>query len=75
MKKAAVLALLATLAGGVSTAAESAERHGHRYAHHLQHGRTVYSVYRSPRFIPPPPAPEFHWFAFSPTNRVNTHMY
>ncbi len=80
MKKAAVLAFLAALVAGNVSAAEAAGRwvrgYGYYHApHYAWHGRTVYSVYRSPRFVPPPAAPEPFFFEFFPTNRVNTHMY
>lgn len=78
MKKAAALALLAALVAVNVSAAEAAGWRARGYgAYHAPHwhGRTVYSVYRSPRFVPPPPAPEFFFFEFFPTNRVNTHMY
>ncbi len=77
MKKAIVLAVFAALAVGAISAAQSAERwgRGHRTWHHNAPGRTVYWVLRSPRFVPPPPAPYIFWWEFSPTNRVLTHMY
>ncbi|MBT3070553.1 hypothetical protein KKP04_06700 [Rhodomicrobium sp. Az07] len=37
--------------------------------------RRLYWVYRSPRFVPPPPTPEIFTFECCLTNRVNTHMY
>jgi outer membrane scaffolding protein for murein synthesis (MipA/OmpV family) len=78
MKKAAALALLAAFAAVNVSAAEAAGRwargYGTYHAPHW-HGRTVYSVYRSPRFVPPPPAPNIFWWEFFPTDRVNTHMY
>ena len=77
MKKAIVLAVLAALAAGAISEAQSGERwaRGHRAWRHYAPGRTVYSVWRSPRFAPPPPAPYVFWWEFSPTNRVLTHMY
>lgn len=78
MKKAAALALLAALVAVNVSAAEAAGRwaRGYGYYHAPRwHGRTVYSVYRSPRFVPPPAAPEPFFFEFFPTSRVNTHMY
>ena len=80
MKKAAALALLAALVTVNVPATEAAawrvRGHGYYHApHYAWHGRTVYSVYRGPRFVPPPAAPEFFFFEFVPTNRVNTHMY
>lgn len=70
MKKAVTLAVLAALAGG-SISAEAAGRHHRGYNSY----RPVYSVYRSPRFVPPPTASRLYFFEFIPTNRVNTHMY
>lgn len=79
MKKAIVLAVFAALAAGNISTAQSADRwvRGHRVWHHYapHYGRTVYWVYRSPRFVPPPPAPNAFWWEFVPTDRVNTHMY
>ncbi len=78
MKKAAALALLAAFVAVNVSAAEAAGRwaKGHRYYHAPHwHGRTVYSVYRSPRFVPPPAVQRPFLFEFFPTNRVNTHMY
>ena len=77
MKKAAALALLAALVAVNVSAADAAGRwaRGYRYHSYAPHGRTVYWVYRSPRFIPPPPAPNTFWWEFFPTDRVNTHMY
>jgi hypothetical protein len=80
MKKAAVLAFLATLAAGNVSAADAAGRwvrgYGSYHApHYARYGRTVYSYSRGPRFVPPPPAPDPFFFEFFPTNRVNTHMY
>ncbi len=77
MKKAAVLALLAAVVAVNVSAADAAGRwaRGYRYHHYAPNGRTVYWVYRSPRFVPPPAVPEPFFFEFFPTNRVNTHMY
>ncbi len=77
MKKAAVLALLATLVAVNASAAEAAGRWTRNGYYHYPHwhGRTVYSVYRSPRFVPPPAVPQPFFFEFFPTSRVNTHMY
>jgi hypothetical protein len=80
MKKAAVLAFLATLVAGNVSAADAAGRwargYGYHHApHHVWRGRTVYSYSRGPRFVPPPAVPEPFFFEFFPTNRVNTHMY
>ena len=79
MKKAAVLTFLAALLAGNVSAAEAAgwrvRGYGYYHAPHHWYGRTVYSVYRSPRFVPPPAAPEPFFFEFVPTSRVNTHMY
>lgn len=75
MKKAAILVFLAALsAGGASAEAGARSGHGHRYDRG-PHGRTVYSVYRSPRFVPPPEYTRPFFFEFFPTNRVNTHQY
>ncbi len=80
MRQAAFLAFLAAIAmAGVSTA-DGADRWTRGYGYHhspyyARHGRTVYSVYRSPRFVPPPAAPQPFFFEFFPTSRVNTHMY
>jgi hypothetical protein len=80
MKKAAILAILATLAAGHLSSADAAGRwaRGHGYyhgPHYGPHGRTVYSYSRGPRFVPPPEASRPLFFQFFPTNRVNTHMY
>jgi hypothetical protein len=82
MKKAALLALSLALLASCFSAAEGGERSWrrgwHRHAvkaHHAQPARRVYSVIRSPRFIPWPQPPYLHCFAFCPTSRVITHMY
>jgi hypothetical protein len=76
MKSGATLALCAALFAGAFPSAASAKKSAlHRYyARHVQ-TRTVYSVYRSPRFFVPPQPSRPLCFAFCPTNRVNTHMY
>ncbi len=79
MKKTIVLAVFAALAAGSISAAQSADRwaRGHRAWRHYapHHGGPVYWVLRSPRFVPPPSAPNAFWWEFAPTQRVTTHMY
>ena len=74
MKNAAALTLLAALLAGSASAAESAQRPYKGYRYYARHA-PVYSVYRSPRFVPAPTPPQPFFFEFFPTNRVNTHMY
>jgi len=84
MTRAAVLllfgALLAAASPGISDDADAASWRAKRAAravaiYDAPRSRPLYWVYRSPRFIPPPPEPELFTFEFVPTNRVNTHMY
>ncbi len=85
MKMGAILALSLALLGIGFSAAESRERIGRHVWHgdvararhyaHAPTGRHVYWVLRSPRFYPAPTPPDEFFFAFWPTNRVNTHMY
>gem|GEM_PF-5720965 len=73
-------ALLAAISPGILDGADASGWRSHHGAsaattYRAPAARPLYWVYRSPRFVPPPPAPEIFTFACCPTNRVNTHMY
>jgi hypothetical protein len=72
-------ALLAATSPGIRDEADASGWRSKRThattAYSASRARHLYWVYRSPRFVPPPPTPEFFTFQCCPTNRVNTHMY